>query len=265
LASVCTPPVDYIEKVQATVPVPAPIEKIGFFHFGDTDKSDPVGSLVCEMGQATAPSQDFKNALIVLPEALNILGDYKTRGDPDPSVLDRLKEVSRNLEIVFVVGLIVERRNRRRYSYACLIDGDICRILSCKTDCDWSHNYRPHRVFDQPVLHRGVCIAALICHDAAERTPAGEFEPKTRRHAMLVHRIQARRDGAPLLLCIPARMNALSSEAVAEHWMSQLKNCAVIVANGTPAYPSIIHFGGAPVRSERHGNAVCLCSRKDPI
>jgi hypothetical protein len=68
-------------------------------------------------------------------------------------------------------------RKRRRYSCACLIDGEMCRVLSCKTDDDESHNYQPYPfVFDQPALYRDTCIAALVCHDAAENPPDGNWD-----------------------------------------------------------------------------------------
>ena len=41
------------------------------------------------------------NSLIVLPEALNILNDYMTPSDPDPSVARGLKEISLRLGVVF--------------------------------------------------------------------------------------------------------------------------------------------------------------------
>jgi hypothetical protein len=78
---------------------------------------------------------------------------------------------------VFLSGLIIESRKRRRYSCACLIDREMCRVLSCKTDDDESHNYQPYPfVFDQPALYRDTCIAALVCHDAAENPPDGNWD-----------------------------------------------------------------------------------------
>jgi hypothetical protein len=244
------------------IPRPQAFEKIGFFHSGDTDRSDPVKSLARGLDKAASTGQDIRNSLIVLPEALNMLNDYMTRGDPDPSVVGMLKEISMSRRVVFVTGLIIESKKGQRYSCACLIDGDICKILSCKTDEDGSHNYQPYPgVFDQPTLHRGFCIAALVCHDASERTPDGRC--RTWRHGVLACQIEERRHGAPAVLCVPGRMNALSSEAVAEHWCCYLKNCAVVVANGTPRQPSIIRFGGQLVCPEKHENTVCLYSLAD--
>ena len=134
-----------------------------------------------------------------------------------------------------MAGLVIEGRKGQCYSCGCLIDGDMCRILSCKTDDDRSHNYQPYQcVFDQPALHRGVCIAALVCNDATENPPDGNLQKRERRHEALAHETEARRQ-------TPQRFS-------------------VIVANGTPKQPSVVRFGGPPMCSEKDENAVRLYS-----
>ena len=184
------------------IPNPPTIGKIGFFQFGDSNKSEPVNSLASELDKAASIYQGVTNSLIVLPEALNVLNDYMTPSDPDPSVARGLKEISLRLGVVFVAGLVIEGRKGQCYSCGCLIDGDMCRILSCKTDDDRTHNYQPYPcVFDQPALHRGVCIAALVCNDATENPPDGNLQKRERRHEALAHETEARRQGAPAVLC----------------------------------------------------------------
>jgi hypothetical protein len=59
-------------ELRAMIPNPPTIGKIGFFQFGDSNKSEPA-----------------------------------TPSDPDPSVARGLKEISLRLGVVFVAGLVI--------------------------------------------------------------------------------------------------------------------------------------------------------------
>jgi hypothetical protein len=256
-------------------PVSSPIEKIGFFHFGGDNRSDPMGSFMEALDRATAGKQTSAGSLIVLPEAFNILDDYYIRSNPDPSIACALGRVSTDRGIVFVAGLIGAPVNDRPgYSYSYLIDYGICRSLSCKTDLDSSNNYtRCPEGCDQAAVHRGLCIASLICHDAAENVEPATIcdqvadaevllKKKRTRHEELVNQINNRKGKAPSVLCIPSRMDQLSTEGVARYWIANGADI-VIISNATRAYPSVIRFGAwsDPVSdSDKSQNLVRLYS-----
>ena len=61
------------------------IKRIGFFHFGENNKADPVRSLEEEVARHS-PSA-LKDSLIVLPEAFNARGGlYQPDPELDPDV-----------------------------------------------------------------------------------------------------------------------------------------------------------------------------------
>src|ERR1039457_1934015 len=64
-------PVHYERELRAMIPTPPTIGNIGFFQFGDSNKSEPVNSLASELDKAASTYQGLTNSLIVLPE--NIL------------------------------------------------------------------------------------------------------------------------------------------------------------------------------------------------
>ncbi len=234
-----------------------PINNIGFFHFGSDDKSDPMRSLAISLEKAVTTKRCLTGSLLVLPEAFNIRNDYQTLSAPDPSVVYALKEMSKEHGMAFVAGLL---HRRTRYSCAHLIDGDTCRLLSRKRDRDGSPNYQPYEgVSDGPCLHRGVWIAALICHDAAGNpAPGGNWDQKRQWQAAMAKQIEACKDCVHALLCIPGRMVTVSSKSVATSWSSQRPDLTVVVANATSSQPSVIRYGKWSVCSEKAGNAVWL-------
>lgn len=102
---------------------PPALARVGFFHFGSEDQSDPIGSL-----RASLREKSPVDSLIVVPEAFNICNGYwmPTRRF-DFSIAKILSDVSKEYGLAFVAGLIEEDE---RYSSAFLIDGDLCRRLS---------------------------------------------------------------------------------------------------------------------------------------
>jgi hypothetical protein len=66
------------------------IKRIGFFHFGSDEKTDPVGSLEIEIAKLSEP--ELKDSMIVLPEALNARkGYYRPTPELDPKACLRLQ------------------------------------------------------------------------------------------------------------------------------------------------------------------------------
>src|ERR1022692_1884310 len=231
-------PVHYEMELRAMIPNPPTIGKIGFFQFGDSNKSEPVNSLASELDKAASTYQGLTNSLIVLPEALNILNDYMTPSDPDPSVARGLKEISLRLGVVFVAGLVIEGRKGQCYSCGCLIDGDMCRILSCKTDDDRSHN----RI---TISHTHVSSTSRPCTGASVSRP---WFATTQLRTRLTG--TCRRESGDT-----------------RHWLTKLRHgdrapqrFSAIVANGTPKHPNVVRFGGPPMCSEKDENAVRLYS-----
>jgi len=237
------------------------LTKIGFFHFGDERNGDPVGSLEenlkLELEDAAIAGQTLDDCLIVVPEAFNVK-NYNGEACLNRSIRDSLIRVSIELGIAFVAGLIEETETDvlgDGYSSAYLIDGATpCQLLSRKTRRDSTTNYRPYPGnCDEPIVYRGLCIAALICMDACSdpadaRTLAKVDDAKKqaaqikKRHENLIEQIRKRSEGAPTILCVPARMNTLSSTAVAEYWRGLASHITVVVANAGSSHPSVIRL-----------------------
>jgi len=248
----------------------SPISKIGYFHFGETDKADPVRSLQrsLEQEQRTRGDQAFAGALIVLPEAFNIKGDYFESVQPDPSVEASVRKISKNLGVCFVVGLIDRSKSDRPgYSRACLIDGSKAETLTYKADRDGSPNYVTHACWDRPLRHRGVFIVSLICHDAADDTPRprrldelsrlmAAWQEKKERHRRLLAQMTTHPPPVRVALCIPGRMNEIMSERLAKHWLELCSGSYVIIANGTAGSNSVICHGELLICSEMSTNSV---------
>jgi hypothetical protein len=66
------------------------IKKIGFFHFGSVEKNDPIRSFEVELQKEPGPQ--WRDSLIVLPEAFNVLKGYYSMGrepELDPQACSR--------------------------------------------------------------------------------------------------------------------------------------------------------------------------------
>jgi hypothetical protein len=245
------------------------IKRIGFFHFATAGTGDPVESLreslqkKAEGREEATKNKCFDDCLIVLLEAFNFRGEYSGKVDASlyPSIKNKLADLSSERKVAFVVGLIEESAyNKSGYSSAYLIDGkEVCERLSCKTAEDWPEpslaRYRPRwSPCDKTILHRGVCVAALVCMDGSDSPTKAKnmngINEERRKGDQIAHRHKALLDqidehgGTPAVLCIPARMLSLSSEAVATCWRERAPRIAIVVANATSAYPSVIRFDG---------------------
>src|SRR6185437_12977139 len=141
------------------------INKVGFFHCCNNDATSAIRSLSEYLEEAR---KYLDECLIVIPEAFNLWPYKKDNKSSDPSVRNCLKKLSEIFKVAFVAGLIENREGEKLgYNSAYLIDGDLCKVLSCKTGCDGVGAYKSCVSEDTPFPHRGICIAALICMDAS--------------------------------------------------------------------------------------------------
>jgi predicted amidohydrolase len=213
------------------------LKKIGFFHYGD-EMADPAESLRACF-EETSKNTAVSDCVIVLPEAFNVRGGYwGVDRTIDHSIADALGELASDFGVALLAGLIDEGRDGSRgYSSAYLFDGAERRLLTRKMADDGSKNYTPFGDdCDTPIRHRGVCLASLICMDAADFN-----SPLTDRHATLLVRMMAH-PASVSVLCIPARMQSYGSKEIAEAWPSHL---TVVVANSGCSRPSVIRPGDA--------------------
>ena len=215
------------------------LSRIGFFHFGQGDKVDPVASLRKSLSSLQARSTSLGDCLLVLPEAFNVLGGYF--GDhADASIGSALKQISAETKIAFVAGLIEPSQGSTLgCNSACLVDGDCCRLISKKRQYTRPGAtrtlYRPCR-FDGPILHGGLRIAALVCNDADQGPDCfGSFED---RRSEFLKTTEALKTADPIVLCVPACFStARDLTAVAKLWPEA---SAAVIANGHSSCSSVI-------------------------
>ncbi|MEK7404064.1 MAG: hypothetical protein AAB225_03055 [Acidobacteriota bacterium] len=223
------------------------LRKVGFFHYGGYDQSDPPGSLRDSLAEASQ-EDDVSDSLIVAPEAFNIRNGYWSHSrSRDQFIKESLVQISVDFRIALVVGLVEEGAvGEPGYSSAYLIDGRVCQLLSLKERKDGSGNYRPYEGgWDKPVLHRGICIGALICADAANfNSPASE------RHEAVLEQVGAFKV-PQAVLCVPACMREYESKEVARAWPTQF---AVVVGNSWFWQPSLVLRAG----ERRDADFVCF-------
>ena len=227
------------------------LAKLGFFHFGSQDQSDPVESLQTSL-QETSKSETLDDTLLVLPEAFNAQNGYDAPGKRvDFRMAQLLKKLSGDFNVGFVAGLLEESDGERPYNSAYLIDGDVCERLSRKMQYDGSCNYQVSGNCDSPRLHRGVCVAALICMDAA----GFNANCQTERHKALLGLLESCRT-VPKVLCVPAHFTGYDTSGVALTWSSR---ASVVIANSWCQQPSVIRrMGTKPTSFQGSENAVRL-------
>jgi hypothetical protein len=233
------------------------LQKVGFFHFGKRDSgADQIESLM-EALQEASERQHLDDSLIVLPEAFNIRNGYCSRNRQlDNSITTKvLQEKSAQFNATFVVGLIEDVG----FSSAYLIDDRTCEPLTRKMSNDaWDDrpNYKCSDNCDRAIVYRGICIAALICMDAA-----GFESPQ---HKALL----AQMDSFGVdrkVLCVPAHFTNNGTREVATSWPSHI---CVVIGNSSPSitHPSVIRpqtgllscFGGPQ-------DTVCVKALWEPL
>lgn len=210
-----------------------PLQKVGFFHWGTDDSCNSAELLYSALRDA-AQECDLGDSLIVVPEAFNIQNYYQKTSRCDGCTRGALVEMSRKFGVSLVVGLVDEEGGTRGFSCAYLVDDGICRALARKQEDDGWRNYRPcDPGWCDPIVHRGLGVAALICMDAAEEDPTKKLRQG------LIEKIKGL-GVCRTVLCVPARMTSLESRLVAKGW----GDLFVVIANGSCARPSVIQLPG---------------------
>ena len=173
------------------------------------------------------------NSLIVLPEAFNLQhGYWDDHRRIDPGIFTSLAQMSTEFEIAFVAGLIEPSYASSAY----LIDAQTQKLLSRKMENDRSGNYHPAVVnCDAVVQHRGLCLGALVCMDAAAFSQVRPNE----RDRRLLSQFRAAKLTRPVL-CIPACMGSYSSEAIVKAWPAEI---ITILSNSSASHPSLMRIG----------------------
>jgi hypothetical protein len=209
------------------------IQRVGFFHFGGHDKSDPLKAL--EEAIAKCAASDLRNSLLVLPEGFNVRGGLYVN-DPrlDPQAWSHLQHLAVKQDMVFVAGLIEHIKGPNS---AFLVDGtNSPPLLTRKHSACWDILYAPHPTDEtRAILSRSVAIAALICDDAGLW---GKHEEKRNQLLSKVAKLKADRR----VLCVPAFMTITDSLATARLWSESI---TVVVANGSAQQSSVIIDGGS--------------------
>jgi predicted amidohydrolase len=222
------------------------LTKIGFFHYGREERTQPLRSLRISL---KAAGKDYvKDSLIVLPEAFNIKTKYQKGTGPhdtDPKIKDDLQKLAADFELTFVAGLIIREAGERTrpYNSAYLISPDSCPLLSRKMETDTTGDKiyeRCTKACDAPVRYEQTSLAALICIDATSGR---------QRHQELRTRIAQLGTGCPIL-CVPAYTQYLDTPGIAADW----SDMHFILANGCPLphrtqsmagyHPSVIRIKG---------------------
>jgi hypothetical protein len=214
------------------------LKRIGFFHFGENDKGNPISSLRKSLASLKAKSPELSDCLLVLPEAFNVRGGYFGDDHPDASIGSALKQISAETKIAFVAGLIEPGQGSTLgCNSAYLIDGACCHLLSRKRKYTRGPGaatlYRPCQ-FDDPVAHRGLRIVALVCRDA-------DCDDHSRAKLLeTVGTLPPTSD--PIVLCVPACMTSLIPRLVVEHCWPQSELAAVVIANGDSRQSSVLRI-----------------------
>ena len=212
------------------------LKKIGFFHFGENDKNDPISSLLKALALFRTKSPELSDCLLVLPEAFNVRGGYFGEDHPDASIGSALKQISAKTKIAFVAGLIEPGVG---CNAAYLIDGARCHLLSRKRQYTRGKGaytlYRPCQLDDDPVAHRGLRIAALVCNEADY---SGGNSRRERRRDKVLNAIEALPAG-PIVLCVPACLSHPIAEKVVRLWEEP---DAMVIANSHLQCASVIRI-----------------------
>lgn len=224
---------------------PNPFKRIGFFHFRDKF-DDPLGELESALDKHSP--DELNEALIVLPEAFNLIGAYhqapldqamdyeefrtRLRRLCSPAPLSNGEVPSKTSalrKITFIVG-ILDKATRRNSAYCVSEEKDV--LLCHKMGPDAPRYFDPHPVrgADNENPHDGV--AALICLDAMDTPEVDWEENRIRRERR--SRVLSR---DPWLVCSPQRNYYREGNNIADatgRWR--------IIANGreNPECPSMI-------------------------
>ena len=119
------------------------IAKLGFFHYGSPDKTEPVAALEAALARRVA-EEPLSESLIVLPEAFNIGKPYYDASllpNTDIAIVGTLQRVARTYGIALVAGLVIKDAAGTTYSGAYLVTVHESTALSFKRTEDDSATY----------------------------------------------------------------------------------------------------------------------------
>jgi len=116
-----------------------------------------------------------------------------------------------------------------------LVDSDIITLLTHKGSDDGKGGYTVRSYFN-PVVHRGLTIACLVCSDSYSdaRCSNAEF------HGQIKETFKKAENRT--VLCIPAHLTSVDPRAIIDKWCPHF--CIVAFSNCTENYESLIYFSG---------------------
>jgi len=207
-----------------------PIRRIGCICLDANAVVSPLDAIE----QAIA-GEELTDALIVLPEALDLGDAYDRNKATQVFRISDLENVARRCKAAFVAGLSEKSLIpcRRPYNSAFLIDAGntkpVCLSRKVNPDNKFALWYSAASDGDtQCINYRGLNLAALICKDAEDYnvTKEGLCAALQQRIASCLK--NSGRNTA--VLAVPARMKC-QPNVVAEAWRPEIPEINVIIAN----------------------------------
>lgn len=245
--------------------------KIGVFHFGNADKSQPFGSLLAAIETLVMErgSSHLRDSLIALPEAFNLKQRYEPADsfEFEENTIARLAQLAETHQVAFVAGVIENHVTTAvaPYNSAYLIAPACCCQLSRKVGRDDMATllYSPWGpdtgTCDHPVAwdHES-CIAALICIDAASEPYNSPWKNNHDRHSALREQV-AKLACLHTILCVSANSIQLNTLGVADDW----PDVHFLLANSWTGYPraspSVVRARrGKPIICDRQENVLVI-------
>lgn len=238
---------------------PIRFKRLGFFHFVK-NLHDPLGELGLALDEYRP--EELHEALIVLPEAFNLIGDYHAAALKDAidheEFCGRLRrlctsrpssngEVMDTRKITFIVGVLGSHKGTCRNS-AYWVSGEKEVLLCHKMGNDAPKYFESHPLVGADIDNPHEGVAALICMDAFDTGQPNDQAANVRRSDLLS------RD--TWLVCSPQRNTSFVRHVIpdaAGRWR--------VIANGRdyPDCPSmIIDPSGQVLAEETLANRVRL-------
>jgi hypothetical protein len=226
-----------ILEQRADCPALSLIRNIGCISIGFGDEADPLSTIA----GALAGREDLSDALIVLPEALDLGSNYCSDESVPVFKIAKLEKLSRDYKVAFVVGLsdfksTVPRTGRKPHNSAFLIDPEgmprqrLSRKMCPDGKAKWYEGFTGGD--SKCINYRGLTVASLICEDATEFRSAAEENERQRLHQQILTCLKNGGNNCPVL-CVPARMGKYYPETTANSWPSDIN---IVIANvGNPA------------------------------
>ena len=201
---------------------PEPIRRIGCIHFDRPGSANPIPTIKA----ALANCGDISDALIILPEALNLGDGYYDCQKRRRLVFSdgELQSLARQFNVAFVAGL-AEKSPFETYNSAFLIDPERSVLLSRKKHDDPHARWYKGSGDTQCISYRDLILASLICQDATKFNPSPNTDPLHQRALDCLRSDQIKKSP---VLCVPARMMDYDPAGVAKRWPQDV---TVVIAN----------------------------------